>query len=173
MQSIIFHFIINVRHLLPLRTNSLLHTGAHPSQCILLGHPPLAVIGLCFLLSVHCLARCWFFVPECFHLVRCNDCAHENGSFACMAAPMTGLTDHLSWTHVWSTCRLYLSKLCKTSDVLPSAEWRTGGNHCENNLNISGEMSSKYSFMNAWNQLGAYNDKKNKEIWRKRVEDNI
>lgn len=132
--------------------SSLLHANAHPSQCILLGHPPLAVIGLCFLLSIHCLARCWFFVPECFHLVRCNDCAQENRSFACMAAPMTGLTDHLSWTHVWSTCRLHLqtwANCAKHQMYCPVLNDALGVTI----KIINGEMSSKYGFINERNQL--------------------
>lgn len=104
IQIIICHFIICIHT--TLYTQSRLHTHC-PSLSILLGHPLLAIIGFCFLLSIHCLAHCWFSLPECFCLVQNNDCAQRNDASTCMVVPMTRLTDQLNWIHM--------------SDLLPAA----------------------------------------------------
>lgn len=53
----------------PSYTHKILSTHC-PSWSILLVCPLLGIIGFCFLLSIHCLARCWYFYLNAFVLSR-------------------------------------------------------------------------------------------------------
>lgn len=70
----------------------MIHSAGSPSACyywflFLVIHSLPCTLLIFFYLNASCL-------------VQNNDCAGRNDASACMAAPMTGMTDPLNWIHV-------------------------------------------------------------------------